>query len=290
MTPDLPLLPDRLRELWERVEAGEVTRRDFVARQRQWTSEYAAIWEDALTLPDSNGLCDSICAELVSLGESADSEETERRCREAVSRMRDLWHETVRSGSEEEIREYYDKNRDYIFELMWWHTLAEDDSPLAYVCALLLAGKNNCSRVLDFGAGVGSGGLLFARHGFKITLADISSTLLDFSERRLRGRGVAALYIDLKSNSLPESEFDFITAMDVFEHIVAPEQLVDQLADALQPGGILFGRFHAQPDAERPSHVTCDFKPTFQRLSELGFQECWRDSWLWGHQAFQKPD
>ena len=55
--------------------------------------------------------------------------------------------------------------------------LGEDLSPLAYVLALRFAQQHGCQSYLDFGAGVGSGGLLFARHGLQTTLADISSLL-----------------------------------------------------------------------------------------------------------------
>jgi hypothetical protein len=51
---------------------------------------------------------------------------------------------------------------------------------------LHFARQYGCQCYLDFGSGVGSGGILFARHGFEVTLADISSTLLGFSPWRLR--------------------------------------------------------------------------------------------------------
>ena len=119
-------------------------------------------------------------------------------------------------------------------------------------------------------------------------MADISSTLLDFSRRRLKARGIPATFIDLKTNELPAGKYDFITAMDVFEHIAEPEKAVEPVASALRPGGILFGRFNVQPDEDHPSHIAHDFGPTFERLAKLGFEECWRDEWLWGHQAFRK--
>jgi len=76
--------------------------------------------------------------------------------------------------------------------------------------------------------------------------------------------------------------------MDVFEHLSEPEKTVEMLAKSLQPGGILFGRFAAEEDANRPSHIARDFQPTFDRLAGLGFTEIWRDEWLGGHQAFRK--
>jgi mycofactocin glycosyltransferase len=129
---------------------------------------------------------------------------------------------------------------------------------------------------------------LFARRGFDIALADISSTLLGFSRWRLELRGLPAQLIDLKSDKLPEAAFDIITAMDVFEHLIDPVETIDELHRAIKPGGFLFGRFHAEIDETHPQHIVLDFTPVFARLGELGFVEVWRDEWLWGHQVFQK--
>jgi len=76
--------------------------------------------------------------------------------------------------------------------------------------------------------------------------------------------------------------------MDVWEHLADPVGVVDQVADAIAPGGFLFGRFAAQPHTNYPQHIVVDFEPTFRRLAERGFVETWRDDWMWGHQAFQK--
>jgi 2-polyprenyl-3-methyl-5-hydroxy-6-metoxy-1,4-benzoquinol methylase len=202
--------------------------------------------------------------------------------------MRDQWNAEVKKGDAKGTLDYYDKTAHYSYELMWWHSLAHDQSPFAYVVALHLALQNGFKDALDFGAGVGSGGVLFSKHGFSITLADVSSTLLEFSRRRLQARGIPATFIDLKTTELPAGQYDFITAMDVFEHIAEPEKAVEPIVRALRPGGILFGRFSAEPDENHPSHITYDFEPTFKRLAELGLEECWRDEWLWGHQAFRK--
>ena len=117
--------------------------------------------------------------------------------------MRDQWNAEVKQGDAEGTLNYYDKSAHYSYELMWWHSLVQDQGPLAYVVALHLALHNGFKDSLDFGSGVGSGGLLFAKHGFSITLADVSSTLLDFSRRRLGARGISATFIDLKTSELP---------------------------------------------------------------------------------------
>jgi hypothetical protein len=76
--------------------------------------------------------------------------------------------------------------------------------------------------------------------------------------------------------------------MDVFEHLVDPVGTVEQLGEALRPGGVLFARIAAEPDPDRPQHIVQDFGPTFDRLRSLGFTEMCRDTWLWGRQAFEK--
>jgi len=283
-------VPTQLKNLWAEVEAGTLTQAEFQKKEEQMIRDYCEVWADALRLPEQSDLAQSLCLELGRLVGCDDLTEVKKRCQRAVRAMKEDWESTVRTDDDKTVEEYYDKSEHYAYELMWWHALEEDRSPLAYVSALHLALKNGCSSAMDFGAGVGSGGLLFARHGAAITLADISSTLLDFSRRRLAVRGIPATFIDLKTESLPENAYDFITAMDVFEHIAEPEKTAETLANSLRPGGILFGRFAAEEDDERPSHIARDFAPMFEKLHELGFTETWKDEWLWGHQAFRKAD
>jgi SAM-dependent methyltransferase len=113
--------------------------------------------------------------------------------------------------------------------------------------------------------------------------------LLDFCKWRFAQRKLAARFIDLKNSELPKASFDFITAMDVFEHLTEPLEAVDSLVGALKPGGYIFGRFAAEDDPDRPMHIVQDFEPVFARFAEHGLREVWRDDWLWGHQVFQKP-
>lgn len=288
--PEEVLLSDRLKAFWSEVESGRRTRKEFVAMEKTWLGEYAAIWTDAQKLPDEPDLPGSICREIQRVLElETDLATIEMRCRAAMLQMKEEWETQVSDGDEESVVQYYDRSENYPYELMWWHSLAEDQSPLAYVMALHLALHGKGRSYLDFGSGVGSGGLLFARHGFDVSLADISSTLLDFSRRRLDLRGAEAAYLDLKSESLPHDTYDFITAMDVFEHIAFPEKTAQILADSLRSGGILYGRFQADIDPDRPSHIAKDFEPMFELLADLGFSECWQDEWLWGHKAFRKP-
>lgn len=281
------LLPDQLKADWAEVESGRLTAEEFDARQQAWTEEYRQIWRKALLLDGQSDLTASLLAEIARFS-SEPIELVEQRCKGAVTAIANEWTAQVSVGSRESVERYYDQSQGYIYDLMWWHALHDDDSPLGYVTALDFAKRHGCGNYLDFGSGVGAGALLFAKNGFDVALADISSTLLGFCQWRLGQRDLPARFLDLKEDELPDNAFDIVTAMDVFEHLVDPVAVLNDLHRALKPGGFLFGRFAAEEDESHPQHIVLDFAPVFSRLAELGFKEVWRDEWLWGHQVFQK--
>ena len=284
------LLPDRLKDLWSRVDTGQLTSDAAQQRQDQWLAEYREVWTWALATPDTPNLKQALMTELAAYLGSADIVALEERCRLIGEELKGDWQGMVTDPRDRRaVERFYDRSQGYLLDLMWWHTLEDDASPLASVLALDFARRCPGDSSLDFGGGVGSGAILFARHGYAVAQADISSTLLDFSKWRFARRQLAATTINLTARELAREEFDFITAMDVFEHLADPIEAVDRLASALKPGGYLFGRFAADPDPARPQHIVFDFAPTFQRLAFQGLTEVWKDVWLWGHQVFQKP-
>ena len=282
------LLPDQLKALWQAVDQQQLSVEAFTSEQERLLATHRQTWEQALLLEGYTDLSASLLAELGSYMHCADMAEVQRQCVQAVATLKGEWQAQVKPGDRRSIEQFYDVSQATIYELMWWHTLGDDASPLAYVTALHLAQQHGCQSYLDFGSGVGSGAILFARHGFTVTLADISSTLLGFSQWRLERRQLPAAYVDLKVSQLPHHAFDFMTAMDVFEHLVDPVETVECLWDALKPGGFLYARISAESDEERPQHIVQDFGPTFARMQALGLVQVWQDEWLWGHQVFQK--
>ena len=282
------LLPDVLMDLWQSVGEQHFTGDQFYVEQQRLVDGYRQIWKDALIVEGRCDLKESILWELGCYTGCDDLHEIERQGREAMSAAKREWEDNVRVEDQRSVEQFYDETQTNLYELMWWHTIEEDTSPLAYVTALQFARNHGCHRLLDFGAGVGSGGILFARSGLEIALGDISSPLLQFSGWRFRLRGLPAQFLDLKQEVLPGETFDMITAMDVFEHLADPVATAERLWKSLKPGGFLFGRFGVELDEQQPQHIVRDFGPTFQRMEELGFVSIWEDKWLWGHQAYQK--
>lgn len=289
LTTDLEdLLPDRLKRLWQGVEAKRLTEAEFQTQQLQGLSEYRQVWTKALRLQGHGALKKSLLWELGSYVGCGDLTEVEHRASQAMETAREEWHQRVEPGDRAAVERYYDTGETTLYELMWWHTLSWDTSPLAYVTALQFAQQQGCWTCLDFGAGVGSGAILLKRHGLSVTLADISSPLLRFCAWRFSIRGLPAEFIDLKQRRLPARAFDLILAMDVFEHLYDPVNVVRQLSESLKPGGFLFGRFGVEDDEDQPQHIVHDFADTLDAVKQVGFAPVWQDEWLWGHQVFQK--
>jgi 2-polyprenyl-3-methyl-5-hydroxy-6-metoxy-1,4-benzoquinol methylase len=280
------LVPDRLRELWGGVDRGETTTEAVMEEQERLLGGYRAEWTRALLEGTETDLRAGMLRELA-LYSHAEPEEMERRCTAALATLRDEWQRDVDPERRSSIERFYESPTT-IYELVDWHSLRDDNGPLAYVLALEVARESRVKTCLDFGSGVGSGALLFASAGIAVTLGDISTTLLDFCRWRFERRRLPATFVDMKTTTLPETAFDMILAMDVFEHLADPVETVESLWRSLKPGGLLFARIHAEEDADRPHHIVRDFEPTFARMRALNLVEIWRDGWLWGHQLFQK--
>lgn len=280
------LLPDELAHLWDLVEEGQLSWQRYELQKAELLAKEATIWREALLLPGRKDLARSLRAEFSQYVDLGDPAETRRRYWAAGPAYHREWHEQVDTEDRQSIERFYERTTTQIAGQLEWHALTEDDGPLAYVVALHFAQAHGVRHYLDFGAGTGSGGILFARHGFHVTLADISKPSLDFCRWRLANRQLQAEVINLRSARLPDRAFDMVTAMDVFEHLADPVEMVSDLVKAIKPGGFLFGRFSADGD-EDPQHIVHDFEPVMARMEEVGLRKVWEDEWLWGHEAFQ---
>jgi len=280
-------LPDRLRALWNAVEAGQVTKPQALTDQERLLGEYRAIWTRALLRPPETDLRTSLLREIASYWGMTDLAEVERRCTTAVETMRDEWHEHIDPQRRTSVESFYNSVT-YIYDLMGWHSLRDDTGPLAYVLGLEIAQERGVKQCLDFGSGVGSGALLFDSAAIATSLADISTTMLNFARWRFEQRQRTAQFYHLHQTELPREHFDMILAMDVFEHLTDPVTTAEQLWQVLRPGGLLFARIQVEDAGDHPQHIVRDFEPTFSRMRELGLIETWRDTWLWGHQLFEK--
>lgn len=293
----LPLLPDRLKALWRQVEARQRHPDEYEPLKDQWFAEYRARWFDAMVTQGYPTLKETLLAELGRYVGVSDLAEIERRCRTAPAELAREWDSWVDTQDRSSVEAFYNQSRAEIYGLLWWHTLVDDDTPLSYLLAAEFARSHGLGNggagaprpgYLDFGSGVGSGAVIFRQYGFDVTCADISSPMLEFCRFRLQIRNWPGTILDLKAQALPEGAYDFITAMDVFEHLYDPIDAIERLWRALKPGGYIYGRWAVEEGDERRGHIVMDMGPTHRRMQELGLVKIWHDDWCWGHEVYQK--
>lgn len=234
------------------------------------TTELRDLWLSAVLLPDETdprASCIRELAEYTGLPEA----EVERRCEGAVDDQRDQWYEGDRSTPEGLI-DFYNDCDAYLYELLWWHALEQGEAPAWNARLLTLAREEKTKRYLDFGAGIGTNSILLAGEGIEVELADVSDVMQKFAKWRLERRGIAAHYIDLKTTALEPQRYDMISAVDVLEHVPDPLETLEQITNALVPGGLLvFDLIASKPDAERPFHLLRSKYPIRSRIRGLGY-------------------
>jgi len=84
------------------------------------------------------------------------------------------------------------------------------------------------SRVLDYGCGIGSDGLLLLEAGYQVGFADFANPSTEYLRWRLRRRGLEAPVYDLDS-SPPQPGWDAVCSFDVIEHVDDPFVLLRTL-------------------------------------------------------------
>lgn len=172
--------------------------------------------------------------------------------------------------TKEDIINYYNTLDLYIPELSSWHAMVKNIDHLKNVEFLQLCLKSNCSSFLDYGAGIGSSGLVFYYYGFSVTLADISDVMLNYSKWRFQRHNAKARFIDLKKMSIGENLYDCITAIEVLEHVSNPVDAMRKIYKALKSGGYVFVTTPFFKDEKRPQHLVHDMN-TAKEFEHLGF-------------------
>lgn len=234
------------------------------------------IWTDALS-QDGSSLVDTIAMELAEyFHKSAD--EVKSFWADATSILRTEW-ELQNPASEEEIIQFYNNSVTYIYELCYWHTLEMNDGLIQNVRSLERALESPGRDYLDFGGGTGSNVILFGKHGFNCTLADVSTSILDFARWRLRRHGIVARVVDLKNTRLPSESYDFTTVVDTLEHVTDPLTTMKELVRVTRKGGIIVAWVPFFKDETRPMHLVIDMSIVGEFVS-LGLEEMESDDRL----------
>jgi SAM-dependent methyltransferase len=174
----------------------------------------------------------------------------------------------------ETLEAYYRQTgEEGLYLALYWHSLIPDRYALHSVSALhhilqFAEGK----RVFEYGHGVGSTAILFARHRMDVTAGDVSTGLRRFAEWRMEVRGLKAKFIDVGNWAPDPGSYDAMVSLDVLEHILDPLPIIRRMHAALRPGGVMvlnvvFGR-----DDSNPEHVLPWRTGVLNRIRAIGFE------------------
>jgi len=157
----------------------------------------------------------------------------------------------------DEVAAFYDKTDTTIPLLLWWHGTAPGPGQCAAAAAEVMT-ATGARRVLDFGSGIGSTGLVLAHSGIDVVYADVAREALKFAEWRARERGYAPEVLDLITGELADLEpgsLDGVVAFDVFEHLPDAEPTIRAIDRLLAVGGtIVHNQAFVPEDRDEPEH------------------------------------
>ncbi|WP_234816089.1 class I SAM-dependent methyltransferase [Mycolicibacterium agri] len=88
-------------------------------------------------------------------------------------------------------------------------------------------------RCLEVGAGGGSLVQWLADRGAHVTAVDIDTRFIE----QFASDAITVRRVDIRTDELPQSEFDLVHARLVLEHLSQRRQILDRLAATLRPGG-----------------------------------------------------
>jgi hypothetical protein len=123
--------------------------------------------------------------------------------------------------SEEEM---YRTSQAYLYDLT---VFAMSRTKLPYIADLMRVVPKG-GRLLDYGCGIGSDGMLLIEQGYEVSFADFDNPSTRYLRWRLAHRGLHAPIYDLDRDELPGG-YELAYAFDVIEHIDKPFEFLAQM-------------------------------------------------------------
>jgi SAM-dependent methyltransferase len=142
--------------------------------------------------------------------------------------------------------------------------------PVSVIIARDIASAQK-GRFLDFGSGVGATAQMFGLLGYDVSLADVSTPLLEFAQYRFNRRGQVANFIDLNDASIERNAYSIVTAVQTLAHVPNILKTAQLLHTALLPGGTLYADIDVSARHRGAQRLYDDDLPGRRAIHRSGF-------------------
>ena len=154
-----------------------------------------------------------------------------QRCRIAGIELAYQWED-----QKDDPIAYYRDSDLYIFDLTGYQTALKNHDFHSWYQNLI---KNYGWKTgLDFGGGIGEYTIVACQNGVEMDFSEVEdSQTLRYAHHRFEhhiivaGKNAVNSPVIHSENYLPDKDFDFIVAMDVFEHMEKPEPVIKAIAE-----------------------------------------------------------
>jgi len=202
----------------------------------------------------------------------------------------DKWKENAPSTVEERVA-WYATTDAHVFEGLAWHGQSSHwplREEIARRAATFGPHEDYIPRVLDYGCGVGTEGLLALGKGAAVTFVDFPPMLEFIRTRRdCMGLGDLGQFCSQQATVsekfpdptvvFPADCFDVIICLDVLEHLVYPERLLNHFRSILRLGGLFIGSAPFD-ELQWPGHLAIHKGKRLDKMCELaGLENTWID-------------
>jgi len=157
---------------------------------------------------------------------------------------------------------FYRASEGYLYNLTAFAMSATKLPYLADLTSIVAPG----ARVLDYGCGIGSDGLLLLEMGYSVEFADFENPSTRYLRWRLERRGVAAPVHDLDAG-LPPRGFDLAYAFDVIEHTPDAFAFLEAMEEA---ASIVLVNLLEPKEGETELHHELPIRSILRRARERG--------------------
>jgi 2-polyprenyl-3-methyl-5-hydroxy-6-metoxy-1,4-benzoquinol methylase len=117
-----------------------------------------------------------------------------------------------------------------------------------------LTKRGDAVHCLDCGGGTGNVTLKMLRRGWRVTVVDVSTNMLEILERKVRSADFSATFFNESVESFfsqSAESFDVISFSSVLHHLYAPLNTVKIAAERISPQGFFYSVFDPAPATSR---------------------------------------